>query len=134
MTDPQRPAEPAADVPTIGRIIRSVESSAGINALLWLGSVAVWIVAVAWVIFAGPAGSVDLRAAAVARLWPVVAAWVFGLVCKSHITARQKRELIASYSVLESARLTAVAGFASREPPPSAVGRHPYPGGPTDAQ
>lgn len=103
---------------TIAHSQRSLDTSSGIDALLWMLSVAAWVALVLWVIFAGAVGEVDVRATAIARLWPLLAVWATALVLKSSTTTRQSRDLTAAQGALELAH----AGALGRYPVPVSGG------------
>src|SRR5678816_864465 len=98
------------------QLLQSIQTSAGINVVLWLLSSFGWIGLVVWCLWGGSAAEVKARVEAIEKLWPLILTWSGSLVLKSQVTGNQKREMIRTNATLRALKLspgaTVVGGAA----------------------
>lgn len=76
-------------------LARAADRSAATDAGLWSLTLVLGALMVLWTLFGGGgAEAAGARAGAMARLWPLAAAWCAGLAIHSRGTASMRRELI----------------------------------------
>jgi hypothetical protein len=78
----------------IEAVVKTIQTSAGMNLLLWLATLAGGAAVLIWVLLGG-------SAEAAGHLWPLTAVWCLALVWKSKLTGDQKREVIRGSAIAQ---------------------------------